>query len=503
MYRLLIVDDEEIEREGMVEFIPWQKYDIEIVGTAWNGVEAFEQIQEKNPDIVLTDIKMPIMNGIELIKKTREILPDIEFIVLSGYGEYEFTSQAMEEGVRHYVLKPSDEEKIVAVLDKVKEEINKKRSQKMLTKEYQYTVHKLMPHAKSQIFQNMLLCNAQMKADYQLFMDEIGNELPDVVVLAFHLEGGFDYLEQFAVQNIIGELLGKKHVLLATVLQKDVYFLINAKTKAVIEAAVVKTKKEFAKFKSNPIYCALSEESEWEQIGFLYMQVHELLQIANMEKRDELLHYEVLTGIRKEAMAILDYSTLKEVKSFSGVVFEIYLLFLKMELRQYDYSQKKEICQTSLRLFYGEDLPEVEDDKEKEWKLLETMVNVITEKQCTETDDEERMRHILLVVYKNIREPQISIQFLCKEVFFMNEDYFGRMFLKAQRQKFSTFLLHQRVEIAKRLLQYNPEIKTARLANLAGYSPDGQYFSKVFRKMTGLKPSEYRELMKREKGGGK
>ena len=84
MYKLMIVDDEQIEREGMAQFIPWEKYDVELAGTAWNGLDGFEQIQEKHPDIVLTDIKMPVMNGIELIRKLNENFPDIRVIVLSG-----------------------------------------------------------------------------------------------------------------------------------------------------------------------------------------------------------------------------------------------------------------------------------------------------------------------------------------------------------------------------------------------------------------------------------
>lgn len=125
MYKLLIVDDEEIEREGMVEFIPWEKYGIEIMGTAWNGIEALGKIRDERPDIILTDIKMPVMNGIELIKETRKIYPDVEMIVLSGYGEYEFTSQAMREGVKYYILKPCDEEKVTEIIEKVKEDIEK------------------------------------------------------------------------------------------------------------------------------------------------------------------------------------------------------------------------------------------------------------------------------------------------------------------------------------------------------------------------------------------
>ena len=112
MYKLLIVDDEKIEREGMAEFIDWNTYGIEIAGTAWNGQAGYEKVLETHPDIVMTDIKMPVMDGIGLIRKLKEEFPDIQVIVLSGYGEYEYTSQAMEMGVKYYILKPCDEERI-------------------------------------------------------------------------------------------------------------------------------------------------------------------------------------------------------------------------------------------------------------------------------------------------------------------------------------------------------------------------------------------------------
>ena len=106
LYTLLIVDDEEIEREGMAQFIPWDTYEMKVVGTARNGAEGLKKIAKYKPDLAIVDIKMPVMNGIEMIRKAKEQYPDMTFVVLSGYGDYECTSQAMELGVRHYILKP-------------------------------------------------------------------------------------------------------------------------------------------------------------------------------------------------------------------------------------------------------------------------------------------------------------------------------------------------------------------------------------------------------------
>ena len=129
MHTLLIVDDEEIEREGMAQFIPWDTYGMKVVGTARNGAEGLEKIAKDKPDLAIVDIKMPVMNGIEMIRKAKEQYPDMTFVVLSGYGDYEFTSQAMELGVRHYILKPCDEGKIIPVLNKAIAELEETRAQ--------------------------------------------------------------------------------------------------------------------------------------------------------------------------------------------------------------------------------------------------------------------------------------------------------------------------------------------------------------------------------------
>lgn len=173
MYKLIIVDDEELEREGMARFIPWADYDITLADKAWNGVEALEKIKKYRPEIVMTDIKMPVMNGIELIRETKREFPEIAFIVLSGCGEYEYTSQAMEEGVRHYILKPCDEEKIIKVIDKVKAELAEQTRQKEQMAEYSTTIRRLLPRAKEQVFYNLLMGREQIQEDYRLFMEEL------------------------------------------------------------------------------------------------------------------------------------------------------------------------------------------------------------------------------------------------------------------------------------------------------------------------------------------
>lgn len=117
MYKILIVDDEKYIREGLRVLIDWEVYGYTICGEAEDGIQALQRIEEFKPDLVITDIKMPGISGIELIKRAREQGKDnLKFIILSGYNEFEFAKSAMKYNVKWYVLKPVDEDELIATL---------------------------------------------------------------------------------------------------------------------------------------------------------------------------------------------------------------------------------------------------------------------------------------------------------------------------------------------------------------------------------------------------
>lgn len=116
MLKMIIVDDERVIRETIHSIIDWSSIGIEVVAVCKDGIEAFDSIVDEYPDIVMTDIKMPGLSGLDLIQKVQEAELSIEFVILSGYGEFEFAQTAMKYGVKHYLLKPSNEHEIMQVM---------------------------------------------------------------------------------------------------------------------------------------------------------------------------------------------------------------------------------------------------------------------------------------------------------------------------------------------------------------------------------------------------
>jgi|SRR5690625_809118 len=119
MYKVFIVDDEINIVHGIAKLVNWTECQAALSGKAYHGQMALEMIQQDVPHIVLTDIKMPEINGIELIEKVQAQFPHIKFIILSGYDEFEFAKTAMKYGVKHYLLKPTNRKKIEKALKEV------------------------------------------------------------------------------------------------------------------------------------------------------------------------------------------------------------------------------------------------------------------------------------------------------------------------------------------------------------------------------------------------
>ena len=127
MFKMVVIDDEFIVVEGIKAMINREKLNYEIVGFAYDGIKALEVIRETKPDVVITDIRIPGLDGLSLIEEAKEFLPGTAFIVISGYSEFEYAKRALSLGVKGYLDKPITLEKILDVLERIeKESLNQK-----------------------------------------------------------------------------------------------------------------------------------------------------------------------------------------------------------------------------------------------------------------------------------------------------------------------------------------------------------------------------------------
>jgi len=118
MYKVILVDDEKWVVKSLKNRIDWAAHGFEVVDEAFNGVEGFEKIERWVPDLVFTDIRMPGMDGLELVKKTTEWNRSVSFVIASGHKDFEYAKKAMAYGALDYCLKPFDHEEISAILHK-------------------------------------------------------------------------------------------------------------------------------------------------------------------------------------------------------------------------------------------------------------------------------------------------------------------------------------------------------------------------------------------------
>ncbi len=170
---VLIVDDEPIIRNGLKSFIDWEEHGLALVGDCANGLEALELLRSRPVDILITDIKMPVMDGLELTRNALEVNPQMKVVLISSYNEFDYVREGMKHGAVDYLLKPSLEaEELIAVLDRCKEMLLENRRQAIQKQQFDEQLTLLERRRSEQEMKRLL---ASGRSDFR-FSDIFGRK---------------------------------------------------------------------------------------------------------------------------------------------------------------------------------------------------------------------------------------------------------------------------------------------------------------------------------------
>ncbi len=208
--KVLLVDDDVIVTKGLRQIIPWQQLNAQIVGEARNGSEALEIAQTRHPDLIITDIKMPVMDGLELCRRIHEGMTDTAIVLLSAHEDFDYARQAMQYGVQRYIVKPiarADIEQLIAYIRDVSQRKHQQHGHytSLFGRELEQRCIEALQTGELPFFK-------------QLFDHQLAAELPAAEIKALCvrvLSLLFDFCERIdRSQGVFGELDGQLHRLL-------------------------------------------------------------------------------------------------------------------------------------------------------------------------------------------------------------------------------------------------------------------------------------------------
>ena len=529
LYKILLVDDEEEVRKSIIKKINWEEEGFLVVGDAENGVEALEKIENLNPDLVFTDIRMPYMDGLELINEINIRYPLIKSIIFSGFDDFDYAKEAIKMGVIEYVLKPVSAVELTEILRKVHksmdEELDKKRDIERLRRGYQASIPILREQFLNGIIHGSISAS---EIDYAMSEYDINlNNADRYIVAAVHI----DDMDSSIVDKELIPISVKVNLLenLKYKLQAEV-FSMYSETSIVILTGLPE------KMSKNYIMSILTEAIRdvnraigvnltiglgisvkditdlhrsytlaKEALGYRgIVGSGEVIYIKDMEPvKSDKLKFEDIEA--KEYINILKFgsdesiaeyvekiaSKLKESKVHSSQYqsYMINVINIIISLVQ-DYGLELSVL-TKTATDYIDLLDKIKDTGGfREW-LLEASINIAHKiREDRAFTSKKVLEEAKSYIEENFADMDLSLEKLCKHLH-VSVARFSTNFKKDMGISYVNFLTNVRLQKAVELLKTTDE-KTYIIAEMVGYA-DQNYFSYVFKKKYGVSPSKYRQ----------
>lgn len=504
MYRILIVDDEKIERTGIRFLLGQMNREFEI-SEAVNGKEALEWLEHNSADILMTDVKMPFMNGIELLEQVSSRYPEMKKLIFSGYGEFEYARQAMRFGVEAYILKPVDPaefrnvmKKIMADLDSEKKEESRKAAEASFFKEY---------------ILNAVVNGAGPEELERRAKDCYGLEFLDGYRRLMLLETDTDFFggRQEELSGKIRERLGLSFDYLNLNPQQSMLFFTQEgkdwKENARLVNEILEEELEEGQKSYVAVSSGLKDRSQLgercQELELLmenrfydlecreYMAENEAERAEDVRLDDDTLMKQMKQDIRtKDVLSLKEHCARLFQNCSQNMGFsQIYVKFMFSSLLKFLYEAIPEKTEKELNaeielLYHTQNLEGVRQIMGKNIALLERQAERNTPGGHREVEAVRRY------IYGHYGE-ELSIEMLAEQVY-MAPSYLSTVFKKETGQNLSKFIKACRMEKAREMLESTHE-KIVGISEKVGY-PNVSYFCQSFREYFGVSPQKYRDM---------
>lgn len=536
MYKVLIADDEVKVCRLIENVINWEALGLQVIGVVNDGAAALQAIRAQQPDIVITDIRMPGIDGLALIEKAKEMDEEITFIIISGHRQFEYARNAMRYGVEDYLLKPLDEDELSDILTKL---IHKKENRRE-SQNREASLHKQIEadsRRMQQTFMEYLVDNAK-KLPGSINMDEVNQEyccsfqpgVFQVVIIKADIsehkenEEAYQLLVNQVQKLTENELRPGAKMLLSYPAMEGVYFLINMdeeyerelhkKLKIVrtrictlrdlfwdINATVCmgNTTRDFSQIRES------AKEAKRAVLNRIFLGLNHTIGICKKQTSSitvrDIISAQLKSGLQErievldgtEVRRLLDsiYQTVCRALDMDGEVLyavslelmDTLLFSLRKISQEVDVTDRREVFMN--RFFMCTSVEEVFR------QLMEAFAEGIEEVAEIQAQAESKpirkaKKYIQDYYYEALKLDDISA------MLGFNTSYFSGLFKKETGKNFSDYLAQVRISQAKQLL-IQEDMGVSEVATEVGYQ-DLKHFSRLFKRLTGLNPSEFRKL---------
>lgn len=500
MIKVLIVDDEKIEREGVKYLLTQEDWESEIYEAA-NGKQALEMLRSKTVDLLLTDIKMPHMDGLELSRRVKEENKNLRVVIFSGHNDFSFAQEAIRYGVSDYILKPVDPESFHNIMERVFKEISKDKDkedkelkeknflQQYFLQNYLYTgSREILEKAKELIdleSWNVWHCAILLEMDKDFF-DSAEEKFAEDIRREF--PGSFFYLNLNGKQSLI--LFNDLYCDYALV-AKQVYIFIKKRYNTHVHLAV---SRKFHGYESLPgIMSQLEQQMEekfYHPKQHIFLSEEDNLKTVSKEVLDSRLMQMISDDISRKDIEQLwrHFNSLKEKYRDNHHYSAMYIKFVFSNVIQELYhenifTEERQLEQEIDRLYNCTDIMQILEITEKCIREFEVFINRSVK------DSRDEVTAVKNYIYSHYSE-KLSLETLAEKVF-LSSGYLSFVFKKETGMNLNRFIRVFRMEKAKELL-CTTNIKVAQISEKVGFA-NVSYFCRSFREYYGISPESYRK----------